>query len=28
VALKIVFGAITLMDIENWFKHDGYIVKL
>jgi hypothetical protein len=23
-ALKIVLNAITLVDIKNWFKHDGY----
>jgi hypothetical protein len=24
VALKTALGAITLGDIKNWFKHDGY----
>jgi transposase len=28
VALKMALAAITLGDIGNWFKHDGYIVKL
>jgi len=23
-ALKIALDAITLSDIKNWFKHDGY----
>jgi transposase len=23
-ALKTALGAVTLMDIKNWFKHDGY----
>jgi len=27
-ALKMALAAITLGDIKNWFKHDGYIVKL
>jgi hypothetical protein len=27
-ALKVALGAITLGDIKNWFKHDGYVVKL
>jgi transposase len=27
-ALKVALGAITLSDIVNWFKHNGYIVKL
>jgi len=27
-ALKMALDAITLGDIKNWFKHDGYIVKL
>ena len=28
MALKVALDAITLGDIKNWFKHDGYIVKL
>jgi hypothetical protein len=28
MALKTALTAITLGDIANWFKHDGYIVKL
>jgi transposase len=28
VALKTALDTITLGDIANWFKHDGYIVKL
>jgi len=24
MALKTALGAITLSDIKNWFKHDGY----
>jgi hypothetical protein len=24
VALKTALAAITLVDVKNWFKHDGY----
>jgi transposase len=28
VALSFALSEISLIDIENWFKHDGYTVKL